>query len=362
MNKKQTIAVGMSGGVDSSVTALLLKEQGYNVIGVIMKVWSGEEISDAVKVNSSCYGPDEAEDIAAAKEVAKAIGVELYEVDLKEEYKNEVIDYFRGEYAEGRTPNPCVKCNWKIKFGDLIKKAREMGLVFDKFATGHYASVEYDEGSGRYLLKRAKDRSKDQTYFMSFLSQDQLSECVFPLGVFLKSEIKEKAKNLGLKLEEKKESQNFAAMGHESLLGGLSKPGDFVDTEGNVLGEHRGIPFYTIGQRKGLGVSHSFPLYVIAINKDKNQVVLGAKEKLVGYKLIAKNPNWIAFEKLEGVIEVSAKIRYVQKEYQARLTPRIDDKVLVEFFDPQSAITPGQTVVFYQDDLVVGAGVIEEAL
>jgi tRNA-uridine 2-sulfurtransferase len=356
---KKTVVVGLSGGVDSAVTALLLKEQGYKVIGVIMQVWSGDCSPSDVKINHSCYGPDEADDIIEAGKIAEKLGIEFHVIDLRDEYEKVVLDYFRAEYAEGRTPNPCVKCNWKIKFGALVDKTRESGIKFDYFATGHYANVEYDEETKRYQLKRAKDQLKDQTYFLSFLSQEQLKHCIFPLGIYNKSEIKEKAKCFGMKLEEKSESQNFAAMGHKSLLEGTSEPGNFKDLNGKTLGKHKGISFYTIGQRRGLGISAPEPLYVISINKEENTVIVGTREHLLGTELVAKNCNWIAFGKLEEEIEVTAKIRYVQKEDPALITPQDDGSVKVQFYVEQSAITPGQAIVFYQDDIVIGAGIIK---
>ncbi|MFC1770993.1 tRNA 2-thiouridine(34) synthase MnmA [Candidatus Margulisiibacteriota bacterium] len=359
--KKQKIAVAMSGGVDSSVTSLLLKEQGYDVTGVIMQVWSGDA-SGEVKVNNSCYGPDEAEDIASAQKTAKKIGVPLKVIDLRDEYQQEVLEYFKKEYAQGRTPNPCVKCNWKIKFGALLEKAKNVIPEMEYFATGHYVRVEYDPKVKRYLLKRGKDPLKDQSYFLAFLKQEQLKHCLFPIGNFTKTEIKEKAKQLNLGLEEKAESQNFAALGHESLLQNTSKPGNFIDESGKIIGKHRGVSYYTIGQRRGLGIAWAYPLYVIKIIPEDNTVILGPKEKLFGSKLMATDVNWIAFEKLTESIEVTAKIRYVQRETTATLTPQPDGKLLVEFHEPQNAITPGQIVVFYREDLLIGGGVILEAL
>ncbi|MCP4051257.1 MAG: tRNA 2-thiouridine(34) synthase MnmA [bacterium] len=359
---KKTIVVGMSGGVDSSVTALILKEQGFNVIGVIMKVWSGDFDSTEVPVSHSCYGPDEIEDIKDAEKIARKLGIDFHVIDLRDEYRRHVLDYFRKEYSEGRTPNPCVKCNWKIKFGALVEKTRQTGIKFDYFATGHYANVEYDSQKKRYLLKRARDINKDQTYFLSFLTQDQLRHCMFPLGNSTKKDIKEKAKYFDLKLEEKPESQNFAAMGHQSLLEGTSKPGNFIDSEGQVLGQHKGISYYTVGQRKGLGISAKTPLYVTKINKTDNTVILGKKEDLAGSELIAVDLNWIAFETLSEQIEITAKIRYVQKEDPAIIIPQKDGSVIVNFLKEQSAITPGQFIVFYDKDTVIGGGVISKVI
>jgi len=234
------------------------------------------------------------------------------------------------------------------------------GIEFDFFATGHYARVEYNKEKKRYLLKKAADLSKDQSYFISSLSQEQLARALFPIGNFTKSEIRKMATDFGLPVDNKPESQDFIAGGYQSLIG-ATPTGPITDRQGNVLGEHRGIPFYTIGQRKGLGISSEEPQYVIEIDSESNTIVVGNREQLYNNELIASGLNWIAIEKLERPIEVAARIRYRHKEAEATVTPMDENKVFVKFNQPQPAITPGQTVVFYQGDVVVGAGTIERS-
>ena len=348
----------MSGGVDSSVAAALLKEKGYQVTGVTMKIWDGKTFSAPGTMRHGCYGPGEEEDIEDAQKVAQALGIDFHVFDLRQEFKAEVLDYFRREYFSGRTPNPCLKCNHKVKFGALLRKAQESGIEFDYFATGHYARVEYNKKVQRYILKKAKDLSKDQSYFISSLSQEQLGRSLFPVGDYTKEEIKKMASHRGLKLEEKPESQDFIAGGYSSLLKSAT-PGPIMNKEGDVLGEHRGISLYTIGQRKGLGISAQEPLYVTDIDPGKNAIIVGNKEEVYRDELTASGLNWIAVEELKQATRVKAKIRYLHKEAEAMVTPLDGDKVHVKFEEPQLAITPGQAVVFYDDDIVVGEGTIE---
>ena len=352
------ILVAMSGGVDSSVAAALLKEKGYEVIGVTMEVWDGESLPED-GTRHSCYGPGEEEDIEDARRVAQVLGIPFYTFDLRKEYKIEVLDYFCHEYLLGRTPNPCVRCNRRVKFDALTKKAQDIGLEFDYVASGHYARVEYDESKRRYLLKKARDMTKDQSYFLSSLSQKQLGHSVFPLGSYTKGEVRKMAQALGLGIDDKPESQDFFAGNYSSLLGTVAKPGPILNKEGKILGEHRGIHFYTIGQRKGLGISAGDPLYVTAIDQEKNVIVVGPKEEVYGDELVASEVNWIAIERLRQPTEVRAKIRYLHKEAQAIISPLDEDKVRVKFKEPQMAITPGQAAVFYDNDTVIGGGTIE---
>ncbi|RLB25877.1 MAG: tRNA 2-thiouridine(34) synthase MnmA [Deltaproteobacteria bacterium] len=354
------VAVAMSGGVDSSVAAALLKEKGYEVIGVTMKVWDGETLP-ANGTRHACYGPGEEEDLEDARKVAQVLRIPLNIFNLRQEYKIEVLDYFCHEYLSGRTPNPCIRCNRRVKFDALLRKARDTGIEFDYFATGHYARVEHDEGRSRYLLKKAKDMAKDQTYFLFALSQEQLSSALFPLGNHTKEEVRKMARDLELGIDDKPESQDFFAGDYSSLLGKVARPGPILNKEGEILGEHRGIPFYTIGQRKGLGISSKEPLYVTAIDQEKNVIVVGPKEEVYGDELVAMELNWIAIQELSRPVDLKAKIRYLHKEAEAMVIPLDEDKVHVKFKEPQMAITPGQAVVFYDDDTVIGGGTIERA-
>ena len=354
------VAVAMSGGVDSSVAAALLKEKGYEVIGVTMKVWDGETLP-ANGTRHACYGPGEEEDLEDARKVAQVLGIPLNIFNLRQEYKIEVLDYFCHEYLSGRTPNPCIRCNRRVKFDALLEKARDTGIEFDYFATGHYARVEHDEGRSRYLLKKAKDMAKDQSYFLFALSQEQLSNSLFPLGNHTKEEVRKMARDLELGIDDKPESQDFFAGDYSSLLGKVARPGPILNKEGEILGEHRGIPFYTIGQRKGLRISSKEPLYVTAIDQEKNVIVVGPKEEVYGDELVAMELNWIAIQELSRPVDLKAKIRYLHKEAEAMVIPLDEDKVHVKFKEPQMAITPGQAVVFYDDDTVIGGGTIERA-
>jgi tRNA-specific 2-thiouridylase len=352
------VVVAMSGGVDSSVAAALLKDQGYEVTGVTMQVWGGEGLPGD-RTRHSCYGPGEEEDREDARKVAQVLKIPLCTFDLRREYRIEVLDYFCREYVLGRTPNPCIRCNRRVKFDALLRKVRESELEFDYFATGHYARVECDEGRHRYLLKKAGDRAKDQSYFLFALSQEQLSNSLFPLGNHTKGEVRKMARDLGLDVDDKPESQDFFAGDYPSLLGKVAKPGPILNRAGEILGEHRGIPFYTIGQRKGLGISAGEPLYVIGIDPERNAVLVGSKREVYGDELVAYQLNWIALEELKHPIVVEARIRYRHKEAQAMVIPLDEDKVRVKFREPQMAITPGQAVVFYDNDTVVGGGTIE---
>ncbi len=356
---KDRVIVAMSGGVDSSVAAALLKEKGYQVVGVTMKIW-GDDIHVETKSGShACYGPCEVEDIEDAQKVAEMLNIPIYIFDLRKEYEVNVLDYFRQEYLSGRTPNPCVRCNEMVKFGALIKKTKGSGIEFDYFATGHYVRIEYDNVRSRYLLEKARDLRKDQSYFLYALSQKQLGKCLFPLGVFTKEEVRKKASNLELGIRDKPESQDFIVGDYSSLLDSPLKPGPILNEEGGVLGIHKGIQFYTVGQRRGLGIAVGKSLYVTRIDKEKNTIVVGPEEALYKNELIASGLNWIAIEELKEPIKVTTKIRYLHKESEAKLTPLDSGKVYVRFKKPQRAITPGQAVVFYDRDTVIGGGTIE---
>ena len=354
------IAVGMSGGVDSSVAAALLLEEGHEVIGLSMKIWPGDSAAKGPQ-RHSCYGPSEDDDIRDAENVASQLGIPLYVLDLKQEYKTEVLDYFRSEYLSGRTPNPCVRCNRRVKFDALVEKARNSGLDFQCFATGHYAQIERSKSNGRYILKKAKQGKKDQSYFLFSLSQTQLSDCLFPLGGRTKDEVRSIAHSRGLMTHSKTESQDFFHESYASLLEGGTDPGPILDTLGNILGQHQGIAFYTIGQRRGIGLPAREPFYVIAIDHRRNAIVVGHKSDVYGKQLTASDINWIAIDDLDRPITVTAKIRYSHEPAEAVASPLDKNRVHVHFSKPQMAITPGQAIVFYDGDIVIGGGLIEIA-
>ena len=355
--RAKRVLAAMSGGIDSSVAAALLKEAGFEVIGITMKICDRETLHGE-GARYSCCRPSEENDIESARKVAQILGIPFHAFDLSEEYRIEVLDYFRREYLSGRTPNPCVRCNRRVKFGALLEKARDMGLAFDYFASGHYVRTEYDKNNRRYLLKKGMDAKKDQSYFLYSLSQEQLGRLIFPLGGYAKEEVKRMAVSFGFDLADRPESQDFIAGGYSALVKAEATPGPIFDRRGNLLGRHRGIPFYTIGQRRGLGISSKERLYVTAIDLEKNAVIVGAKEEVYGDELTASELNWIAIEGLTQPIEVKAKIRYHHNESEAQVTPLGKDMVRVKFKEPQMAITPGQAAVFYDDDIVVGGGTI----
>ena len=356
---KTRVLTAMSGGVDSSVAAAILKSEGYDVMGVTMEIWSGE-VCRIEGRHHGCYGPGEKEDVEDAQKVAQILGIPLYIFDLREVYKSEVLDYVQREYLSGRTPNPCIRCNRIIKLGALIKKASDAGIEFDFVATGHYARIEYDQSRRVCLLKKAKDQSKDQSYFLSLVSKQQLGRLLLPLGNLSKGKVRELASELGLDVHDKPESQDFISGGYYSLFKADVQPGPILDRKGNILGQHKGIPYYTIGQRRGLGISSDETMYVTAIYPERNAIQVGKREELFRDELIASELNWIAVEGLEQPTRVKAKIRYFSKEAEAVLTALEKDKVHLKFKEPQMAITPGQAVVFYDDDIVIGGGIIEQ--
>ena len=362
-NRQRCVAVGLSGGVDSSVAAWLLQRDGWKVIGLTMSIWDGSVPIPDLGV-SGCFGPGEARDLEAAKEIAARIGIEHRTVALAEEYKKTVLDYFREEYLAGRTPNPCVRCNQRMKFGFLIEQARAQGAEFDKFATGHYARTRFDEASGRWQLLRGRDETKDQSYFLSRLKQEQLAELVFPLGELRKGEVKEIARKLGWgDLAEKDESQDFIECEDYAVLfrPGDARPGDFVSRDGRVLGKHRGIIHYTIGQRKGLELGGGgTPLYVLEIDAARNRVVVGPREELYSRELAARDLNWIGISGPPAQpIRCSVQIRQRHKAAPAAVSAE-GDRLKAVFDEPQLSVTPGQAAVFYDGDAVLVSGAIEK--
>ncbi|MBQ8459848.1 tRNA 2-thiouridine(34) synthase MnmA [bacterium] len=350
------VLVGLSGGVDSSVAALILKQQGYDVIGATMSIWGKDGMALKSGHKNACYGPDEKEDIEQARKIAEQIGIPYYVFNCVEQYEKIVLENFKSEYIQGRTPNPCVWCNALVKFGVLPHMAKLNGIDFDKFATGHYARVE--EENGRYLLKRAIAPNKDQSYFLYRLKQEQLSNIILPLGGYTKDEIRKIAQNNGLEVAQKPDSQDFYDGDYNELLGIDEKEGNIVDTQGNILGKHKGIWNYTIGQRKGIGVSSTEPLYVLELRKNTNEVVIGPADKTFKKSLTAVNLNWIGIENLLKPMNVTAKIRSTQQPAEVKIIPN-GDKVIAEFEQLQKSIAIGQSVVFYEGDTVLGGGVID---
>lgn len=359
---KKKVMVGMSGGVDSSVAAALLKKEGYEVIGVTLQIWPDN--LPGPQPEGGCCSLSAVED---ARMVAFQLDIPYYVLNFRDIFEKNVIEYFVDEYTKGRTPNPCIACNRYVKFDAMLKKAVSMGI--DYIATGHYARVEYDHASGRYLLKKSVTDKKDQTYVLYNMKQYQLERTLFPIGNYNKETVREIAGELGFVVAEKPDSQEICFVTDNNYAGFISsrvkeppKPGYFVDTEGNILGRHKGIYNYTVGQRKGLGISLGKPMYVVKIDAKNNTVVLGEAGKEYSAGLIASDLNWIAFEKLESPVKATAKIRYSAKECEAVISPLEGGRVKVEFSCPQRAVTPGQAVVFYDGDTVLGGGIIEEQM
>ena len=346
---KGKVLVGMSGGVDSSVAAALLQKNGNDVIGAIL------QLAPEVQAHEDAF------------RVAEKLGIPCNVYDYRDKFKATILDYFIGEYQKGRTPNPCVLCNRFIKFELLMQLAESKGLEF--IATGHYARIEYSEENGRYLLKKSAFTRKDQTYALYRLTQQQLSRTLFPLGQYDKKTVRELASQFGLPVADKPDSQEICFVIDNDYAGFIErnteeeiKSGNFIDSNGRILGRHRGIPFYTVGQRKGLGLAFGKPMFVKQINAAENSVVLGENDELAASGLVAGNLSFILFEKLTGRLRVNAKIRYSAKETEAEIMPYREDKVKVTFDEPVRAVTPGQSVVFYQGDTVLGGGIIEYSI
>jgi len=352
----------MSGGVDSSLAAALLKKKGLDVIGITFRMWPKEKCGSSV--GRACCN---LEATTRARAVAGDLGIPYYVVDFSEDFKRHVIDYFCAEYLKGSTPNPCVVCNVKIKFGKLLEKAKELGA--SQVATGHYARASRDRRSGRYLLKEGKDKSKDQSYFLFSLSQEQLKGACFPLGDLTKDRVRRLAKSMKLRTFNTVSSQDICFVQDldyaeyiKNKTGVEIRPGEIVDRSGKVLGRHKGIPFYTIGQRRRLRVSHSEPLYVTGIDIGKNRIIVGSKAQTMKKSLVARDMNWIAVDDIKKPISVMARIRYNHKKAKARVTRIGKGSVRVDFNKPQAAPAPGQAVVFYKKDLVMGGGWIERSI
>ncbi len=360
MMKKQRVVVAMSGGVDSSLTAALLLRQGYEVIGVTMRLWSDPTLPKTEEDSSKRAVDD-------AKAVADALGIELHVVDYYDLFAEKIVSYFIREYQRARTPNPCIVCNQELKFGALLAKARELGA--DYLATGHYAQITYDEARDEYFLKKGLDPKKDQSYVLYHMKQDVLRQFLFPLGGMEKNETRRLAEEMALPVAHKKESQDICFIPDNDYKGFLERhcpkmfrAGKIIDMKGNVLGKHNGLARYTIGQRKGLGLVAPHPLYVVGMDQKTNTLFVGENKDLFIHDLIAEDVSFVAKESPTEPFVAEAKIRYAAPPARARITPMKNGRALVSFDEPQRAMTPGQSVVFYDGDTVLGGGIIREPI
>jgi len=355
------VAVAMSGGVDSSVAALELKKRGYDVIGITIKTWPKEECGETGE--KLCCS---LEAIQLARSVAEDLGIPHYVVDLSGEFAEEVKNYFAEEYTRGRTPNPCIYCNSRIKFGYLLKKARELGA--EKLATGHFARIVMKDG--KHFLAEAKDKGQDQSYFLYDIPGEKLQFIEYPLGEYSKEEVREIASRENLMTANRRSSQDICfTAGEGDYRAYLTKlgvdaflPGDILDVSEKVIGRHKGIAAYTVGQRHGLGLSAPAPLYVLKIDPENNTIVVGKREHAMNRKIRVAGFNWLSIEKLDGPVEFETRLRYRGRKAPAMITPCGDDEAIVEFREPQFAPTPGQAAVFYDGEIVAGGGWIEEVL
>lgn len=356
---KKKVVVGMSGGVDSSVAAWLLKKQGYEVIGVTMQIWQDEE-EQAQEENGGCCGLSAVDD---ARRVAWDLGIPYYVMNFKQEFKTHVMDYFVDEYLHGRTPNPCIACNRYVKWESLLKRSLDIGA--DYIATGHYAQIE-QLPNGRYALKKSATAAKDQTYALYNLTQEQLSRTLMPVGAYTKDQIRQMAEEIGLQVANKPDSQEICFIPDHDYAKFIEEntdqkleTGNFVDMDGAVIGRHEGITHYTVGQRKGLNLSMGHPVFVVAIRPETNEVVIGEADDVFTDVLVCDRLNWMAVDGLHGQeMQVMAKIRYSHKGAPCVIREIGEDLVECRFMETVRAVTPGQAVVFYDGDYVVGGGTI----
>lgn len=361
-NKKRRVVVAMSGGVDSSVAAWLLKKQGYEVIGITMCF----NISHSDRKRPSCCG---LEGIQDAKRVAEKIGIPHYVLNFNKELESKIIDDFCMEYLRGRTPNPCVRCNQYLKFHSLLKKAKGFGADF--LATGHYARIDYNRRYRRFVLRKGIDKEKDQSYFLYRIKKQALPYILMPLGNYTKKQVRQIAKKIGIKVADKRASQEICFIDkdyREFLKSRLSKknikikPGSIIDTKGRILGEHQGICFYTLGQREGLGVALGHRAYIINIDVGQNTIILGKEEELYAKGLIAEKANLIGATSFQKPISAKVKIRYNHREVSCRVASLNRNSMKIIFSKPQRAVTPGQSAVLYDKDIILGGGIIKKAV
>ena len=368
--------VAMSGGVDSSLAAFLLSQKGYQVVGISMKLWDFREVGGEPHPDGRCCSSEALND---ARAVCQIMGIPHYVVDVRDDFKREVISNFVEEYIKGRTPNPCIICNTRIKWKSLCEKAESLGANF--ISTGHYAKIRYDQDTKRFLLLKGIDPNRDQSYALWGFSQKDLSRTIFPLGELTKKQVRVLAKEHGLKVAEREESQEICfvtdndysrfikewvgSKGQGSGVKGQGKkiqPGSIFNSKGEKIGEHKGIPFYTVGQRKGLNIAIGKPLYVVRIDAEKNAIYVGKNEELFKSSFVVTGVNWIAFDNLDKEIDCEIKIRYQHIPQKGKIYPLTEHQVMVKFNKPERAITPGQSAVFYQREVVLGGGVIERVV